>query len=103
MVLAHRAAWEERYRLIPHGMELDHLCGYRDCINPDHLEAILHAENIRRGCGTKLTPSDVAEIRSSDHKQRVIAERFGVSQGHVSRIRKGTSWRDVRDDPKSNL
>jgi len=28
---------------------LDHLCKTRQCVNPDHLEAVTHKENIRRG------------------------------------------------------
>ncbi|MGO8905958.1 MAG: HNH endonuclease signature motif containing protein [Solirubrobacteraceae bacterium] len=93
--LAHRAAYEERYGEIPDGTELDHLCGYRDCVNPEHLEAVSHAENIRRGRGTKLKPGDVSQIRSSHDKQGVIAERYGITQGHVSKIRRGASWRDL--------
>ncbi len=36
---------------IPEGLELDHLCRVRHCVNPDHLEAVTHRENIRRGLG----------------------------------------------------
>lgn len=32
-------------------MPLDHLCRVRCCVNPDHLEPVTHAENIRRGVG----------------------------------------------------
>jgi hypothetical protein len=35
--------------LIPQGLELDHLCRVNHCCNPDHLEAVTHAENVRRG------------------------------------------------------
>jgi hypothetical protein len=31
------------------GLELDHLCRVRACCNPDHLEAVSHQENTRRG------------------------------------------------------
>lgn len=33
---------------ITHGLELDHLCRVRRCINPAHLEPVTHAENTRR-------------------------------------------------------
>lgn len=33
---------------IPKGYEVDHLCFNRCCCNPMHLEAVTHAENIRR-------------------------------------------------------
>lgn len=45
----HRVAWEELRGPIPDGMELDHLCRNRACCNPDHLEPVSHAENVRRG------------------------------------------------------
>lgn len=32
----------------PSGLELDHLCRNRRCINPAHLEAVTHRENMRR-------------------------------------------------------
>lgn len=34
---------------IPKGMEVDHLCRVRNCINPDHLEAVPKKTNIMRG------------------------------------------------------
>ena len=46
---AHRVAWEIFRGLIPDGYEVDHLCRTKICVNPDHLEPVTHAENIRRG------------------------------------------------------
>jgi hypothetical protein len=33
----------------PSGLTLDHLCRVRHCVNPDHLEPVTNAENLRRG------------------------------------------------------
>ena len=46
---AHRWAYTFRYGSIPDGMEIDHLCFIRACVNPDHMEPVTHAENVRRG------------------------------------------------------
>lgn len=49
MVGAHRLAFELERGEIPAGLELDHLCSQRDCVNPRHLDPVTHQENIRRG------------------------------------------------------
>ena len=46
---AHRVSYEIHKGPIPDDLEIDHLCKTRCCVNPDHLEAITHLENIRRG------------------------------------------------------
>lgn len=45
---AHRVMYEAYNGLIPEGLELDHLCRVPSCINPAHLEAVTHTENLRR-------------------------------------------------------
>lgn len=47
--LAHRMTYEHFRSPIPDGAQIDHLCRVRACCNPDHLEAVSQAENIRRG------------------------------------------------------
>lgn len=45
---AHRAAYTILVGPIPAGLELDHLCRVRACVNPAHLEPVTGEENIRR-------------------------------------------------------
>lgn len=48
MRLAHRHAYELLIGAIPPGMQLDHLCRNRSCVNPQHLEPVTDSENKRR-------------------------------------------------------
>lgn len=47
-MVAHRVAYEYFLGPIPPGMEVDHLCRTRLCVNPMHLEVVGHRENVAR-------------------------------------------------------
>jgi hypothetical protein len=47
-VYAHRVYYEGYVADIPPGLVIDHLCRNRACCNPDHLEPVSFAENMRR-------------------------------------------------------
>jgi hypothetical protein len=48
---AHREAWEEVHGPIPPGLQIDHLCRNRACVNVEHLELVTQRENLLRGQG----------------------------------------------------
>jgi hypothetical protein len=55
--LAHRVAYTLFKGSIPSGLQLDHLCRVRCCINPDHLEPVTNKENLSRGRNSKRDQS----------------------------------------------
>jgi HNH endonuclease len=49
MRVAHRVAYEENKGPIPDGLDLDHLCRNRSCVNYNHTEPVTAWENTLRG------------------------------------------------------
>lgn len=48
---AHRVIYELLVEPIPDGMEIDHLCRVRECVNPEHMEIVTRRKNGLRGIG----------------------------------------------------
>ena len=67
--MAHSISYEFVFGPIPEGLELDHLCRVRCCVNPDHLEAVTHLENCQRGT-------------AGTHIRRVESLKTHCSKGH---------------------
>ena len=49
MMTSHRIAYRLFKDEIPKGLQVDHLCRNRSCVNPDHLELVTNQENAIRG------------------------------------------------------
>lgn len=114
-VYAHRLAYELSDGPIPHGLDVMHSCDNPKCINPSHLSVGTRSNNMAdcyaRGRSripvsrmkgetngsAKLTDAAVALIRenlAAGVVQRVLAQRFGVSQSLISQIGRGVIWND---------
>ncbi len=75
-VLAHRVAWELTRGPVPEGMQLDHLCRNRLCVNPDHLEPVTNRQNTLRGIG----PTAVNARKTECKRGHSLADAY-VSKG----------------------
>lgn len=53
-IVAHRAAYVIHRGPIPEGLDLDHLCRVRRCVNPWHLEPVTRRENSLRGASPRI-------------------------------------------------
>jgi hypothetical protein len=86
-----------------------HACGNRACVNPRHLswktqreneaDKLIHGTSNRgERCGSsKLTADDVIAIRAAKGiTQQALADRFGVSRGHIAGLRRGRFWPDLQ-------
>lgn len=109
--LAHRRAWVLAYGPISAGMSVCHRCDNRPCCNPRDFFLGTQAENmadavakgrLARGEGNgmaRLAESDVVEIRSAYAAGGVtmqeLADRYNVSNPHISDIVNGRVWRHV--------
>lgn len=108
--LAHRVSYELFNGHIPendthHGTVVCHACDVRKCVNPAHLFLGTQRDNVmdavkkgilqrgERNGRAKLTYQDIQRIRADNRLQRVIADEFGVSQQHISAIKRGVWWR----------
>lgn len=106
-IRAHRLAWELLRGSIPAGLHVLHKCDNPPCVNPDHLFLGSQRDNnddkLRKGRtakgetsgNAKLKADDVAFIRSSDLRNKDLAELFNVDPSAVSVIRNRKRWRHL--------
>jgi hypothetical protein len=94
--VAHRFVYETEVGPVPEGLVLDHLCRNKACVNPDHLEPVTNAENIRRGNQAILDKPAVKEIRARHAALlKELAETYGVTAASIRNVITSQTWDGV--------
>jgi hypothetical protein len=76
--IAHRVVYEALVGPIPEGLELDHLCKIKNCVNPDHLEPVTGQVNVARAKRVeigerKVIEHDLVAERRAKRSQRTLS------------------------------
>jgi hypothetical protein len=89
---SHRFAYSVAVGTPGDGLELDHLCRARSCVNPLHLEPVTHRENVLRGHVGLRTSGPAGGGRRSrthclhGHPYSVENTRHYEYRGYVKRV-----------------
>lgn len=107
--VAHQVSWQIFRGDIPDGMRVLHHCDTPCCVNPHHLFLGSQSDNMN-DCVSKgrlskegelngrsrLTSEQIYLIRTSTSSLKEVAEQFGVTENHISKIRNRRAWRHVQ-------
>lgn len=88
---AHRVSYEMAYGRIPEGLEIDHICHNRPCVNPSHLRPVTRKQNMENLIGATRESSTgirgvfwVSGINS--YRVRVQHHNVGIHVGYFPSI-----------------
>ncbi len=100
-IRVHRYSWILHNGQIPDGLFVLHRCDNPPCVNPDHLFLGTQSDNMldmslkQRNTRARLSTDEVLMIRDSCEIQQILADRYGVAQSTISKIKLRKRWRHL--------
>lgn len=108
---AHAYSYFAFIGLAPDGMQINHKCHNRCCVNPSHLYAGTQKQNVQdmneagrrnqargsRAGNSKITEDIAIQILAHKGIARFAAEKFNVSISLVYAIKKRQAWKHVSE------
>lgn len=96
--LAHRWLYERLVGPVPEGLDLDHLCRVRHCVNPAHLEPVTRSVNLQRGA--KRPPQELCKRGHALSEDNVHINPAGARVCRVCRLERSRAARGrALEDP----
>lgn len=104
-IKAHRAIYQLVTRgPIPEGMELDHTCNTRKCVNPLHMVVCTHHANVQviqqRWMGLATVEDEalyamIFEVETEGQPLGIVADRYGLGKGELVSLRRSRRWEEM--------
>lgn len=92
-IKVYRYSYETYTGPVPEGLQIDHLCRHTNCCNPEHLEAVTRAENMRRSTAPTLARERLKSLPTEERalwdeencrrRAKAHAARTHCKHGHL--------------------